>query len=68
MFRGFPIFTSAVILMISFSFALAEDHPAQTLVEDAISSMLKVYKEDGDKLKSDPEYLQSKIDELIVPN
>jgi len=68
MFRGFQIFTSAVILMISFSFALAEDHPAQTLVEDAISSMLKVYKEDGDKLKSEPEYLQSKIDELIVPN
>jgi len=48
--------------------AVAEEHPAQKLVVDSISAMLMVIKEDGDRLKAEPEYLQSKIDELIVPN
>lgn len=68
MFRTIQIFICAVALTLASFVAHAEEHPAQTLVVDAISSMLKVFKEDGEKLKNDPEYLQSKVDELIVPN
>lgn len=69
MFRTIQIFICAVALTLSSSLTHAQDdHPAQTLVVDAISSMLEVFKEDGDKLKSDPEYLQAKVNELIVPN
>jgi len=68
MFQNIRILMCAVILAVTGSAAQAEDHPAQKLVVDAISSMLQVFKEDGDKLKSDPEYLQAKVDELIVPN
>ncbi|MFK8079241.1 MAG: phospholipid-binding protein MlaC [Granulosicoccus sp.] len=68
MIRRIQIFMCAMALMFVGSVAQAEEHPAQTLVVDAISSMLEVFKEDGEKLKSDPEYLQAKVDELIVPN
>jgi len=68
MFKTIQMFLCAAALTLSASMAHAEDHPAQILVEDAISSMLAVFKEDGEKLKSDPEYLQAKVDELIVPN
>lgn len=48
--------------------AIAADHPAQTLVVDSISAMLDVLKNDGEKIKSDPDYLQARVDELIIPN
>lgn len=58
----------AIALTFS-SFQLrAEDHPAQTLVVESITSMLDILKNEEDKIKSDPEFLQSKVNELIVPN
>ncbi len=68
MFKRFGIIASALVMVIASSTAVAEEHPAQILVVDAISAMLAVFKEDGERLKSDPVYLQSKVDELIVPN
>ncbi|MFK7994133.1 MAG: phospholipid-binding protein MlaC [Granulosicoccus sp.] len=68
MIRTIQIFICAAALTLTTSVTQAAEHPAQKLVVDAISSMLEVFKEDGEKLKSDPAYLQSKIDEIIVPN
>ena len=69
MFKQFSTITAALALLLSSAISTAaDDHPAQELVENAIMNMLEVYKEDGAKLKSDPEYLQTKVDELIVPN
>lgn len=68
MFKRFGIVASALLLVLASSTATAEEHPAQTLVVDAISSMLAVFTDEGERLKSDPEYLQAKVDELIVPN
>lgn len=58
----------AIALSFSSYQLRAEDHPAQTLVVDSISSMLDVLKNEKEKIKSDPEFLQGKVDELIVPN
>lgn len=48
--------------------ASAAEHPAQTMVMESINAMLDVMKNEGDRIKSDKEYLQSRVDELIVPN
>lgn len=56
------------IALASITVQAAEDHPAQTLVEDSITTMFELYQNEGDRLKSDPEFLQAKIDELIIPN
>lgn len=59
--------TIALFVSLISPLAVAEDHPSQTMVEDAISSMLAVYKDDSDKLEADPAFLQSKLDEYILP-
>ena len=48
--------------------ASAAEHPAQTMVMESINAMLDVLKNEGDRIKSDEDYLQSRVDELIVPN
>ncbi|MFK7893706.1 MAG: phospholipid-binding protein MlaC [Granulosicoccus sp.] len=50
------------------SVAVAAEHPAQQKVQAAITAMLDVYESDGERLKSDPQFLKAKVDELIVPN
>lgn len=67
MIKHIRIFLAAIALTIASGTAQAAEHPAQTMVVDAITAMLDVLKNDGDKMKVDPEYLQSKVDELIVP-
>lgn len=62
------VMLSGVLSLGIASHVVAEDHPAQTLVVDSISAMLDVLKNDGERIKSDPDYLQSKVDELIIPN
>ena len=62
------VMLSGVLSLGIASHAVAEDHPAQTLVVDSISAMLDVLKNDGERIKSDPDYLQSKVDEPIIPN
>lgn len=59
------------LLMVSASAgvsALDSEHPAQIMVVDSITAMLDVLKTNGEQIDSDPAYLQSKVDELIVPN
>jgi len=63
---------SALVLGLALSLGTgvvsAEDHPAQTMVQDSITGMLDVLKNDTDRIKSDPEFLNAKVEELIVPN
>jgi phospholipid transport system substrate-binding protein len=61
------VFLALSLLFVS-SFALAQEHPAQALVVTSITSMLDVLKNERDRIKAEPEYLQSKVDEFIVPN
>lgn len=58
----------AFALSTSGMVALAADHPAQKLVVDSISAMLDVLKNDAERIKTDPDYRQAKVEELIVPN
>ena len=46
----------------------ADDHPAQEMVESAIVELRVVLENDLDKIKADPAYLKSRVDEIIVPN
>jgi len=68
MSKRLQVLLTALVLSVSSMVSVAAEHPAQTLVVDAITSMLDVLKNDGDKIKSDPDYRQSKVDELIVPH
>lgn len=69
MFKRIQISLAALLLsMVSTVLVAAEQHPAQTLIVDSISTLLEVLETEGDRLKSDPDYLQSKVDELVVPN
>ena len=67
MIKQIRVFLSAIALTVASGTIQAAEHPAQTMVVDAITAMLDVLKNDGDKMKADPEYLQSRVDELIVP-
>jgi len=68
MIKQFRVYIAAFVLGVAATTANAADHPAQRIVEEAISSMLAVYSEDAERLKAEPEYLQAKVDELIVPH
>jgi phospholipid transport system substrate-binding protein len=68
MLKRIQVLLAAVVLSMASVASIAAEHPAQTLVVDSISAMLKVLKEDGDKIKSDPNYRQSKVEELLVPH
>ena len=68
MFKRLQVLLTALVLSVYSMVSVAAEHPAQTLVVDAISAMLDVLKNDGDKIKSDPDYRQSKVDELLVPH
>ena len=68
MIKRLQVLLTALVLSVSSMVSVAAEHPAQALVVDAITSMLDVLKNDGDKIKSDPDYRQSKVDELIVPH
>jgi len=58
----------AVALIFGCSVSLAQEHPAQSIVEKSIMGMLDVLRNESDRIEAEPEYLQSKLDELIVPN
>lgn len=60
---------AAVILITSATVAQAQDdHPAQVLVETAITDMLTFLAENVDAAKADPSILQAKVDEVVVPH
>lgn len=69
MFKRIQITVAALLFSLVSAVAVAADeHPAQILIVDSITAMLDVLETDGDKIKSDPEFLQAKVEELIVPN
>lgn len=69
MFKRIRITLAALLFsMITTVSVAAEDHPAQILIVDSIMALLDVLETDKDKLKADPDFLQSKVEELIVPN
>nr|MBX2886357.1 ABC transporter substrate-binding protein [Granulosicoccus sp.] len=66
--RKFKYLICGMFLAIASPYSLADEHPAQVMVEEAITGMLDLFQTEEDRLKSDPEFLQSKLDELIVPH
>ena len=48
--------------------ASAADHPAQAQVETTVNDLLEVMRTDGERVRSDPDYLLQKLDEIVVPN
>ncbi len=64
---AFKYAIAGFVLGASFG-AVAEDHPAQTMVVESTTKMMDFLKTDGDKIKDDPAYLAAKVDELVVPN
>jgi len=68
MIRQIRIAVLATALMLTGMVVHAQDeHPAQQLVVTAVSDILDVYENEADRLKSEPDYLDAKINELIVP-
>lgn len=47
--------------------ALAQDHPAQALVKDAVDQVIVVLDTRADELAEDPELLARTVDQYIVP-
>jgi len=68
MFKTIRIFIVATVLAFAAPVSADSDHPAQKLVEDSISSMLDVMREESDRIKAEPEFLQAKLEEFIMPN
>lgn len=58
----------AALGLVALNANAAADHPAQTMVEESITEMLNVLENDLDKIKADPAYLNSRVNEIIVPN
>lgn len=58
---------SLALLAASFV-AVAQEHPAQVMVVESTTKMMDFLKTDVDKIKDDPAYLATKVDELVVPN
>jgi len=48
--------------------ARAAEHPAQELVVDSTTEMLSILKNETDRIAAEPEYLEAKVEEIIVPN
>ena len=65
--RVYSVVFAALVILTSPVVQTQENHPAKVLVESAVSDILEVYENESSRLISDPEYLQAKIDELIVP-
>ena len=57
----------ALLLLCVFGTALAE-HPAQEMVVNSTTQMLKILKEDAERLKAEPAYLDEVVEEHIVPH
>ena len=60
---------ATVLVALAFSTAaFAQEHPAQTLVMDAVTEALEVLASEGDALATDRELLKQRVEELIVPH
>lgn len=68
MLKKFNSVILAITLIFGSSFAVAQEHPAQSMLMNSITAMLDVLKNERDRIEADPAYLQSRVDELVVPN
>jgi len=60
---------AATMLLLTVGTATAQDeHPAQELVESAITEMLSFLGDNIDAAKDDPSMLSAKVDETVVPH
>ena len=48
--------------------AAATEHPAQDLVVASTMEMLDVLKNESERIEAEPEYLEAKVEEIVVPN
>ncbi|MEE9321851.1 MAG: ABC transporter substrate-binding protein [Granulosicoccus sp.] len=55
-------------LAVGSTAATAADHPAQQMIEKAITEMIELLETQGDELSNDPELLQAKVNEIFVPH
>ena len=58
----------AIVFALASSVSFAADHPAQAIVVKSITTMLDVLKNDGTRVKAEPEYIEAQVEEHIVPN
>jgi len=56
------------VLVIAVAPAMAEDHPAQTMVVKSTSKMIDVLKAEGERIKTDKAFLDEQVANLVVPN
>lgn len=61
----------ALAMAVTLPFAglvTAAEHPAQELVVSSTTEMLDVLKNESDRIAAEPEYLDAKVEEIVVPN
>lgn len=56
------------LCVLGFTAPAIAEHPAQDLVVSTVDKLLDVVRNDADKIKNDPAFLDAKVNELIVPN
>lgn len=61
-------FAAIVLLMVSATAPAQDEHPAQVLVQGAITEMLSYLSDNINEIKSDPSLVLTKADEVIVPH
>ena len=69
--KKFLVSAAAAILFFvvgSGQVSAQQDHPAQLVIETAVSNMLNFLAENIDEVKANPELLEAKVDEVIVPH
>ncbi|MBX2825343.1 MAG: ABC transporter substrate-binding protein [Gammaproteobacteria bacterium] len=57
-----------VLTMFVTGATVAAEHPAQTLVKGTVDKFLDVVRNNEDRIKNDPAFLNAKIEELVVPH
>jgi len=64
------IWTCLLALSLSWAMqvsATEKKHSAQELVEKSVSELLGIMRNDGKRIRSDPEFMREKLDEIVVP-
>lgn len=61
------IFTVLLFLFASFSSAIADGRTPEQIVEETSSEVLEVINRDAERIKNEPGYVNTLIDDLIIP-
>lgn len=62
------LIASGLLSVLALTALAADDHPAQTLVVDSTTKLIGVLKSEGERIKTDQEYLDAQISTYVVPN